>query len=110
MQDRPNCEPLRFSIRNMVFVEAGFVEMPTILVILGWRLFFYSNEGQEPIHVHCKKGDKEAKYWLDVSIFDIQEAHALNLSPSDKREIRKIIFEHYDYVVEQWNLFQERKK
>ncbi len=29
--------------------------MPTILMILGWRLFFYSNEGQEPIHVHCRE-------------------------------------------------------
>jgi len=41
--------------------------MPTILVILGWRLFFYANEGNEPIHVHCRKGDMECKYWLNRS-------------------------------------------
>jgi len=29
--------------------------MPTILVIFGWRLFFYANEGKEPIHVHCRE-------------------------------------------------------
>ncbi|MEI8189111.1 MAG: DUF4160 domain-containing protein, partial [candidate division NC10 bacterium] len=40
--------------------------MPTILVILGWRLFFYANERQEPIHIHCRKGNAEAKYWLDI--------------------------------------------
>ncbi|MEN6433661.1 MAG: DUF4160 domain-containing protein [Smithella sp.] len=39
--------------------------MPTILLIMGWRLFFYANEGNEPIHVHCQKGDTECKYWLD---------------------------------------------
>ncbi|MFH1006943.1 MAG: DUF4160 domain-containing protein [Candidatus Latescibacterota bacterium] len=22
-------------------------------MILGWRVYFYSNEGDEPIHVHC---------------------------------------------------------
>ncbi len=33
--------------------------MPTILLIMGWRLFFYANEGNEPIHVHCRKGDTE---------------------------------------------------
>ena len=40
--------------------------MPTILLIFGWRLFFYANEGNEPIHVHCRKGEKECKYWLDI--------------------------------------------
>ncbi|MCG6536745.1 MAG: DUF4160 domain-containing protein, partial [Syntrophales bacterium LBB04] len=30
--------------------------MPTILLIMGWRLFFYANERNEPIHVHCRKG------------------------------------------------------
>jgi hypothetical protein len=40
--------------------------MPTVLYIKGWRLFFYSNEGNEPIHIHGQKGDKECKYWLDV--------------------------------------------
>jgi Domain of unknown function (DUF4160) len=31
--------------------------MPTILVMLGWRLFFYANEGNEPLHVHCRNGE-----------------------------------------------------
>ena len=48
--------------------------MPTILVILGWRLFFYANEGIEPIHVHCRKGDMECKYWLNRENFDLDEA------------------------------------
>ncbi len=41
--------------------------MLTILVILGWRLFFYANEGNELIHVHCRKGDMECKYWIKGS-------------------------------------------
>ncbi|WP_203978663.1 DUF4160 domain-containing protein [Geobacter sp. SVR] len=39
--------------------------MPTILFILGCRLFFYANEGCEPLHIHCRKGDMECKFWLD---------------------------------------------
>jgi hypothetical protein len=35
--------------------------MPTVLCVKGWRLFFYSNEGNEPIHIHGQKGDKECK-------------------------------------------------
>ncbi len=55
--------------------------MPTILMILGWRFRFYANERDEPIHVHCKKGDAEAKFWLDPDAFDVSEAHAYNLVP-----------------------------
>ena len=83
--------------------------MPTILLQAGWRVFFYSNEGDEPIHVHCKRGEIECKFWIDVENFDIQEAYAYNFSPRDRKVIRKIIFEHFEYIVDQWNEFQERK-
>jgi hypothetical protein len=48
--------------------------MPTILEILGWRIFFYSNEGHEPIHVHARKAEIECKYWIDADNYDIVEA------------------------------------
>jgi len=31
--------------------------MPTVLLVRGWRVFFCADEGNEPIHVHAKKGD-----------------------------------------------------
>ncbi len=82
--------------------------MPTILIILGWRLFFYSNEGNEPIHFHCRKGDMECKYWLDQDHFDIEENFSYNMSPKDQRQIRKIIYDHFEYIEEQWDEFQRR--
>lgn len=83
--------------------------MPTILLILGWRLFFYANEGNEPIHIHCRKGDMECKFWLNTQSFDIEEAFSYNLSRAEQRTLRKIIFEHFEYIEEQWNLFQEKR-
>ena len=83
--------------------------MPTILVVLGWRIFFYANEGNEPIHVHCRKGDAECKYWIDVENYDIHEAYSYDLSPRDKRQIRKIIFDHFDYIADQWQEFKKRR-
>jgi hypothetical protein len=38
--------------------------MPTLLRVEGFRFFFFSNEGQEPPHVHVSKGDGVAKLWL----------------------------------------------
>ena len=84
--------------------------MPTILLIMGWRLFFYANEGNEPIHVHCSKADMECKYWLDRDNFNLEEAFSFNLSPKDRREIRKIIYEHFEYIEQQWDKFQRRKQ
>ena len=83
--------------------------MPTILMLLGWRFFFYANERNEPIHVHCQKAEAEAKYWLDVESFEVIEAHSYNMSPADKRIVRRIIFEHFDYIVSEWNKWQEMK-
>lgn len=60
--------------------------MPTILVLFGWRLFFYANEGSEPMHVHCRNGDMECKYWIDMEKFDIQEAYAFQMSPKQKTD------------------------
>lgn len=81
--------------------------MPTVLMIMGWRLFFYSNEGNEPPHVHCRKGDAECKYWLDAEMFEAVEAHAYGMKPADRRTVRRIIFENFDYILNKWNEFQE---
>ena len=45
--------------------------MPTVIYLRGWRLHFYSNENNEPIHIHAEKGDRDCKYWLDVEAYDI---------------------------------------
>ena len=84
--------------------------MPTILFILGWRFFFYTNEGDEPIHVHFQKGEREGKLWLDIDNFDLKEAHAFNLSPSDRRAVRKIVFDNFEYIVTQWLEMQRERR
>ena len=39
---------------------------PTVLRVERYRLFFFSNEGHEPPHVHVQDGGKLAKFWLEV--------------------------------------------
>lgn len=72
--------------------------MPTILFIYGWRLFFYSNEGFEPVHVHAEKGDM-------IEEVEIKEAFGYNMSPSSTKEIKKIIYQHFDLIVDSWNTY-----
>lgn len=63
--------------------------MPTTLFIYIWRLFFYSNEGSESIHVHAQKADMGCKYWILIDKVEIKEEFAFNMTPSAKREINK---------------------
>lgn len=79
--------------------------MPTILLLRGWRIFFYANEGDEPLHVHARKGEGECKYWLDAKLYAVEEAWSYNLTPQLRREVRKIIFDHFDLIAEEWGRF-----
>ncbi len=81
--------------------------MPTVLYIFGWRVFFYANEAGEPPHVHCTKAECAAKYWLNEQAYDITPAYEYNLSPANRRMIRKIIFSNFDYIMDEWNRVQE---
>jgi hypothetical protein len=76
--------------------------MPTILYVQGWRFHFYSNERNEPMHVHAVKGDAECKYWLHPDRFDIVEDFEYNCTPRLRREVRQIVFEHFDQIVAAW--------
>ena len=83
--------------------------MPTILLIDGWRFFFYANERNEPIHIHCRKAEKECKYWLDVDNFDVLEAYTYNMNNKDKRTVKKMIFEYFEVLEKSWDDFQKGK-
>lgn len=73
--------------------------MPTILVINGFRFYFYSNENDEPVHIHIEKSEGNAKYWLNP----IEEAYSYGFSPKERKEVRKLIIEHQTVLINAWN-------
>ena len=77
--------------------------MPTILREAGWRLYFYSNEGYEPVHVHARKAEMECKFRIIEEDFDIQEVWSSGLTPNGRREIRRIIFKYFDFILFMWD-------
>jgi hypothetical protein len=42
--------------------------MPTVLRLQGFRFFFYSNENDEPMHVHVEKAEAVEKYGLNLKL------------------------------------------
>ena len=73
--------------------------MPTLLRVEGFRFFFYSNERQEPAHVHVEKGDGEAKLWLQP----VALSYSNGLTPAELRSVRELTFEHQASFLERWN-------
>lgn len=74
--------------------------MPTLLLVNGLRFFFYSNESQEPIHVHVTKGEANGKIWLEPSV---EAAYLIGFNNSDKINILKIVQENSENFKKKWN-------
>ena len=74
--------------------------MPTVLRLKGFRFFFYSNEGNENIHVHIAKGDAEGKIWLEP---DFEIAYMYGFEISETIEIEAIIVENREHLKKEWN-------
>lgn len=77
--------------------------MPTVLLMEGWRLCFYNNESEEPMHVHAVKGRSECKFWLHPDQFVIEEDFEHNLSERNRRDARRIVYTHFDQICDAWN-------
>ena len=65
--------------------------MPVVLRIRGYRFEFYSSDRDEPPHIHVKKDDKHAKFWLSMGVileFSYEyRTHELN-------QVRKMVEDH----------------
>jgi len=72
--------------------------MPTIIRVKGYRLFFVSFDGSEPIHVHVRRGDLSAKVWLDPLRMAWSEFKA-----HEDRELLRIVAENETLIREKWH-------
>lgn len=73
-------------------------DVPTVLLIEGFRFFFFSNEGQEPPHVHVEVGDGHAKFWLAP----VELATMHRLKQQEVRRARLLVEEHQQAFLEKW--------
>ncbi|MHB1336974.1 MAG: DUF4160 domain-containing protein [Candidatus Humimicrobiaceae bacterium] len=71
---------------------------PSIFREKDYRFYFLSNE-EERIHIHvtCEQG--EAKFWMKP-IIPLALSHGLN--PRRLKEIQKIIEEHENETIKEW--------
>ena len=76
--------------------------MPTVLKIRSYRFHFYSDERNEPPHIHVATPEGECKFWLDP----IRLARNKGVTPRTVRNIEKLVFENNNLLMEKYNEFQ----
>ncbi len=62
--------------------------MPKALEIKGYKFSFYSNENDEPAHIHINKGNSHAKYWLEP---EAKEEYSYGFKLKERRDIKRIV-------------------
>ena len=75
--------------------------MPTVLRSGPYRLFFVSLDRGEPPHVHVRRENKVAKFWLDPVALEKTGGY----SRSEINTLAALILEHREVLLERWNAF-----
>ena len=75
--------------------------MPTLLRIGRWRFHFFSDEGQEPPHIHVDTGDGACKFWLAP----VQMASEHRVPQFELRRIAREVLARQGWLLERWYEF-----
>jgi hypothetical protein len=75
--------------------------MPTVLRQDPYRFFFSSLDYGEPPHIHVKRENKVAKFWLDP--VTLQKAGGFGRTELNR--IARMVSEHQNQFLERWYEF-----
>jgi hypothetical protein len=99
-----NYAQLKFGLdaeRIMITLKDGYrFIMPTLLNFQGFRFFFYSNENDEPIHIHVEKAEAEGKIWLEPAV---RVAYLHRFSSREEKQIMEIVIANFEMFKDKWN-------
>lgn len=78
--------------------------MPAVFFYRGYKFFFFSNEGdpRERLHVHVRKGDATAKFWLHPNV---SVAESYGMSSGELTALAKVAKARRDRIERCWNEF-----
>lgn len=73
--------------------------MPEVFRMYGFVFYFYSNEGQEPMHIHVRKAGGFAKFWMEPIELDF----AQGMKVRDIKLAEELIIEHEAVIQSKWH-------
>ncbi len=72
--------------------------MPAVLRVGPHRLFFFSNERDEPPHLHVERAENYAKFWL----LPVTLASAVGYNAAELRRLRALVDESAEAFNKKW--------
>jgi len=78
--------------------------VPNVIRIGKYRFFFFSREGNEPIHIHVESDENYAKFWLDP----VELARSIGFSAREINEIKKLVLQNLTIFKEKWHEYFSR--
>ena len=72
--------------------------MPTLLLLYGFRFFFYAND-HPPKHVHVEKGEGTAKF----NLYPVELVKSKRFKAADINNIRKLVLENRVLFNTKWD-------
>lgn len=75
--------------------------MPTVKRVGSYRFFFYSNESDEPPHIHVQRDRQLAKFWLQPIVL----AAVMGFKGHELRKVEELVVENRESFLEAWNEF-----
>jgi hypothetical protein len=73
--------------------------MPTVLIIGPYRFFFYSDDRDEPPHVHVERDNHKAKFWLQP----VRLQNSGGFKRKELNRIQALIEENQVRFLEEWD-------
>lgn len=78
---------------------------PTVLQSGPYRFFFFSSDRNEPTHVHVKRDDKLAKFWLAP----VRMAYNFGFSQTELNRIAALVQKNEAALSEAWHEYFKRR-
>ena len=62
-------------------------------------VYLYSEEGDEPVHVHVERDDNLAKFWVQP----VKLASAGDFGMAELRKIERLVIQHQAAIIQKWH-------
>ncbi len=73
--------------------------MPTVLTVGPYHFVFFSSDRGEPVHIHVKRDQLVAKFWLEP----IELAKNIGFADHEVHRIERLVTEHRALLREAWH-------
>lgn len=83
-------------------------KLPSLFTVSGYKIFFWSNENDEPVHVHISKGKPSpnaTKLWITQSGGCIIAGNGSDIPAKELNELSEFISAQFFFICSEWKKF-----